>query len=685
MPEPIQRGHRYIPGLDGIRALAVLAVIGYHVNLPPARGGLLGVGVFFTLSGYLITDLLLSHWERNGDLGLRIFWLRRARRLLPALVLMLAVVSVWVGLFHAGQLGDVRKQVIASALYVSNWWTIAEHGSYFARFAPPLPLDHLWSLAIEEQFYLVWPWLLLIGVWITRNNLRLATFTLLAAAASAVAMGLLYAPGYDPTRVYEGTDTRAFGLLVGAALAIVWPSGHLSSAVRPAFRNLLDAGGIVGLAGIAALVWTTDSYSPFLYPAGFVLLSLATTALVGAVAHPASRVGALLGWGPLRWIGVRSYGIYLWHWPIIVLTKPTAGEVVWWRTALQVAATFVVAGLSWRYVEEPIRRGALGRIWQRVHAEGGGPVLPRRVWIASGALLAATVLPISGLSGILPVASTGTGQSARAAKLPGEPEDRSLNGRPVANTERADRTSCRSVVYIGGSTSESEVSPEFIPDPARRLPGRLQDVGVKSINVQVSGARSIVETYQDEPNAASVARRIAGDGFRGCWVLDLGTNDSANIAAGSPVGEEARISRMMSIIGRQRVLWLDAVSLRQSGPYANAMMRRWNKTLVSACAEYPSLRVFDWAALVKRGWFTSDGVHYGSLGSEKRAHLTSRALVTAFPANGGRSNHCVVRLLGRYRKAYSIRQVSPAESSLSNSPSPLLFTAWSICARIESS
>ena len=163
MPRPLQSDRRYVPGLDGIRALAVVCVIAYHLNAPWAKGGMLGVGVFFTLSGYLITDLLLSHWRRHGDLGLAVFWLRRARRLLPALFLMLAIVSVWVALFDASQLAAVRRQVFAAALYFGNWSTIAQHGSYFSRFAAPLPLDHLWSLAIEEQFYLVWPWLLLLG------------------------------------------------------------------------------------------------------------------------------------------------------------------------------------------------------------------------------------------------------------------------------------------------------------------------------------------------------------------------------------------------------------------------------------------------------------------------------------------------------------------------------------------
>src|ERR687894_2608400 len=371
MPEPVERAQRYMPGLDGLRALAVLAVIAYHLQPGWAQGGLLGVGVFFTLSGYLITDLLLGQRDAVGHLRLGNFWLRRARRLLPALFLMLAVVVAWVTLLDRSQLPALRGDVIAAVAYVSNWWNIIREASYFARFGPPPPLEHLWTLAVEEQFYLVWPLLLWLGLRYARGRYRLAGLTLAVAAVSAVAMALLYQPGVDPTRVYEGTDTRAFGLLLGAALAMVWPSRRLRADLALRRRLLLDVAGAVGLVVIALLIWRTDQYSPSLYRGGIVLLSVGTVLVVAALAHPASWLGPALGWAPLRWLGVRSYGIYLWHFPIIALTTPTVQrEANLPLEILQVGATIAVAALSWRFVEEPIRRGALGQVWAQVRSGG---------------------------------------------------------------------------------------------------------------------------------------------------------------------------------------------------------------------------------------------------------------------------------------------------------------------------
>jgi peptidoglycan/LPS O-acetylase OafA/YrhL len=649
VPRPIQQGQRYIPGLDGLRALAVMAVIVYHLNFGWAQGGMLGVGVFFTLSGYLITDLLLGHWYRHGDLGLGQFWLRRARRLLPALFVMLIVVSVYVALFDASQLAAVRRQVVAASLYFSNWSTIAQHGSYFARFAAPLPLDHLWSLAIEEQFYLLWPWLILAGIWLVRTRVGLAVLTIVAAGLSAYVMGHLYRAGYDPTRAYEGTDTRALGLLIGAALAMVWPSRDVRAGTTPALAKALDILGIVGLVTIVLLIARTTPFSSFLYPTGFILLSLATAAVVAAVVNPTSKLGPIVGCRPMRWVGVRSYGIYLWQWPIIVLANPKQLPFSWPRAILEVGATFVIAALSWRFIEEPIRRGGLGRRWRQARSQAGRLRARRQRTALSGATVAAVAVAVIALAGALPVASTGLGSAGATRRLHTVPAPLLVRStlphhkRAAAPVKLPTKSSCRSVVYIGDSTSEGEISTDYIPNGRLRLPAQLADVGVQTTIPEISGARSIIETFQGHPNAATVAQQHVAAGFRGCWILALGTNEVDNVHDGGP-GYDTRINRMMSIIGGQPVMWIDAITLLPSdNPYSEDGMQRWNHALLNSCSRYPNMRIFDWASYAKPKWFISDGIHYYSPGYVARSHDIAKGLAHAFPQGRPPSASCAVR------------------------------------------
>ena len=256
MPEPVKHDRRYMPGLDGLRAVAVIGVMLYHLKFGWAEGGLLGVGVFFTLSGYLITDILLNQ-VKEGGMKLKSFWLARARRLLPALFLMLIVVTAWVTVIGPHQPADFRTAALSAAAYVNNWWLIFHHVSYFERFAPPSPLNHLWTLSVEEQFYILWPFLLMAGLRFvpelkntTGVRPRLAGVTLIAALCSGILMAVLYHPSLDPSRVYYGTDTRALELLLGAALAMVWPSRRLHARIAPRARWMIEAAGVAGLVVI---------------------------------------------------------------------------------------------------------------------------------------------------------------------------------------------------------------------------------------------------------------------------------------------------------------------------------------------------------------------------------------------------------------------------------------------------
>ncbi|QOX65777.1 acetyltransferase [Anoxybacterium hadale] len=347
-----------MPGLDGLRALAVFAVIAYHLDLSWAPGGLLGVSLFFVLSGYLITNILMKQWERTGTIDLKDFWIRRARRLLPALFVMLTGVILWAAFFSSERLADLLQEVLAAAFYTSNWYLIFHQVSYFESFGPPSPLGHLWSLAVEEQFYLFWPLLLGLGLRCTRQRKWIIGGTAVIALASAAAMALIYMPGHDPSRVYYGTDTRAFGLLVGAVLAMVWPSGQTGELTAKK-RLALETTGSMGLLVVILMIITTNQYQTSLYQGGLLIFSAAAACAVAALAHPGTGLGRLLGWRPLRWLGECSYGIYLWHYPVIVLTSPlinTEGPDLLLQLR-QIALSIFLAVLSRYLVEDPIRYG----------------------------------------------------------------------------------------------------------------------------------------------------------------------------------------------------------------------------------------------------------------------------------------------------------------------------------------
>jgi peptidoglycan/LPS O-acetylase OafA/YrhL len=360
-----ERRLSYQPALDGIRALAVAAVLAFHAGLPWARGGFLGVDAFFVLSGYLITSLLLLEWRARGAIALSAFWARRARRLLPALFLMLIGVGGYALVFAAPQEIDrLRGDALATLGYVANWRPLFIEQSYFDQFSVPSPLRHTWSLAIEEQWYAFWPLLLLVLLRLARVSLgKLLAISLVMIAGSAFLMGWLFDPGTDPSRVYYGTDTRAQSLLMGAALAmLLLRRGPLRS--RPA-RHTLQIAALVCAAGLGWVWTTTSGDSVFLYRGGFLLLALAVAVVIAASVQPESGpIGRILSLPPLRALGLISYGVYLWHWPVyLVLTPDRTGWDGYGLFAVRVLATLTIAVVSYHLVEMPIRRGAF-RQWK---------------------------------------------------------------------------------------------------------------------------------------------------------------------------------------------------------------------------------------------------------------------------------------------------------------------------------
>jgi peptidoglycan/LPS O-acetylase OafA/YrhL len=649
LPRPVDHRTTYVPGLDGIRALAVIAVLGYHFAIPQMSGGLLGVSIFFTLSGFLITSILVSTWERTGGLELRRFWLHRARRLLPALVVVLVVVLAVTAITDAGALPTRWGETVSAIFYVNNWATIASDGSYFDYFVGPQPLEHLWSLSIEEQFYLVWPLLLLLLLSRLAGRLiDVAKVTGLLAVASFVLMAILAHPGLDNTRAYEGTDTRVGELLVGAALALVYRPSRIRELPPTGVRIAVDG---VGLAALGVMLWmivSTSFYSPSLYRGGFLLLALATALVVAVVSYPGSRLGSALGIGPLRWVGERSYGIYLWHMPVVAFTPPSLLDGVSVPlVGLQVTLTLALAALSWRLLEDPIRQRGFVEAFRRPIASPSpmraAPTLARGT-LAFSAAAVVTLTSCSFIVGSHEEVASGATVSPDDPPLPPKVERSDEEQSPEDSPPVSNRweTSCQSVVHVGDSTSIGLMDPEYGLRRRERIDAQYRKVGVEDVDTDILGARSIVERYKDQPNAAEATASRMDEGYDGCWVFAMGTNEVANQAVGGVVGLPDRIDMLMEEIDGQPAMWLTVKSRLASGPWANDEMAKWNDALRDACETYPNLRVYDWASEVHDGWYIPDGIHFTTPGYVERAQRTARTLAVAYPSDGEPSEDCFV-------------------------------------------
>jgi peptidoglycan/LPS O-acetylase OafA/YrhL len=366
-----------VRGLDGLRAIAVVAVLLYHADVGSVPGGFLGVDIFFVLSGYLITSLLLREWKDTGGLSFGRFYLARGRRLLPGLIGLLVGTAAAVLIFAPDAVTALRKALIPSAFYFSNWSAIYSHTSYFEQTGRPPLLLHLWSLAVEEQYYLIWPVVVLLILRKFRGQDGVRVVRKLAIWGALLSTGwmayLSVRHGFpvpnDPSRVYYGSDTHAGGLLLGSALACAWPLGALPKLVRYE-RTIFD---VTGLAALGGLIWAchvTSEYSTWLYRGEFLLFSFMAVIVVAVIAHPETMLGRALSVQPLRWIGERSYGLYLWHWPVFQLTRPNLdiGLTGTPNLLLRLVITGVLAELSWRFIEMPVRHGALQRLGAAVRA-----------------------------------------------------------------------------------------------------------------------------------------------------------------------------------------------------------------------------------------------------------------------------------------------------------------------------
>ena len=358
-----QRGIKYIPAIDGLRAVAVIAVMLYHLGVPWIPGGFLGVDLFFVISGYVITRLLLDSIHRSGGLDLRAFYKSRLRRLLPPLAFMIITTTLFIGVWAPDTIKRLLTDTPFALTGLMNWWLVFRHQDYFETIGRPPLLQHTWSLGVEAQFYLIWPLILLLV-------LRQLGRKIIPAAALFIAIGsgaalLLVSLTIDSnssqgvSHVYFGTDTHSIGLFLGAALAVNWIPQNLKQDIAKRAQDVIDGIGVFGFLGLLASFLFIDETNSTLYKIAFPLAGIFGCAIIMSIVHPASRFAPLLQSKAILWIGERSYAIYLWHWIIFQVTRPTVdlAGASWALYALRILIVFALADISLRWVELPFRNG----------------------------------------------------------------------------------------------------------------------------------------------------------------------------------------------------------------------------------------------------------------------------------------------------------------------------------------
>ena len=409
------RGIQYIPAIDGLRALAVIAVMLYHLGFTWIPGGFLGVDLFFVISGYVITRLLLDSIEQSGGLDLRGFYLARARRLLPALIFTVTTTTIAIGIWAPDTIKRLLTDMPFSLTGTMNWRLVARHQDYFESIGRPPLLQHTWSLAVEAQFYLLWP-LILYFILKRLGKKRIPIAALVIATASGVALlfvsfSLDASNASKVSHVYFGTDTHSIGLFLGAALAVSWIPQNFTTNVSKKAQDFIDGIGVFGFIGIIATFLLIDETKPTLYKIAFPLAGIFGASIIMSVVHPASRFAPILQNPIFVWIGQRSYAMYLWHWIIFQVTRPSvdlAGQM-WALYALRILIVFALADISLRYVEQPIRRGAL-KLWLK-----GLKYRTKKERSRQTRTFAAVFVVVLALAAIVSVRAVSIGDEQRAA------------------------------------------------------------------------------------------------------------------------------------------------------------------------------------------------------------------------------------------------------------------------------
>ncbi|KGN36723.1 acyltransferase family protein [Knoellia subterranea] len=610
-----------LPGLDGLRAIAILAVLAFHLDPRWLPGGFLGVDVFFVISGFLITTLLVRERASEGRIDLRGFWTRRARRLLPALLVLVPSVILLARLVETDLLVGIGRQAIGALTFTSNWLEIGAGSDYFHSTSPQL-LMNLWSLAVEEQFYLVWPLVAIGLMFFVRSSRARAGIAVALALGSAVLMASRYDPELGATRVYYGTDTHLMGLMLGAALAFAWAAPHRAWTSTDLWQRLrvpVVAGAAIVLAALVALL---DESTPLTFRGGILLASLATTVLVLGVVERPSPLRSALDLPVLRWIGERSYGLYLWHWPVILIVEADlswasrgADDYVWSRLWC-VVVTAAIADLSYRFIETPVRRrGFRGTGRHILHViRWSGTRTARAVWASVAVLaIALTAVMVTAPSRTRVQELLDANAAAATATIPtAAPSTPTPTGASATKGATPPATSTQPAT-TGGKPATGGQSWAMPTGAEIDAYGDSMMVGsLHALRYYFPGIRIDARSNRQWSEGLKVVQ-ARGNGNRRAVVLALGTNAGTDLD---------RARQVLDALGPQRMVVIVTLHGRINRIASD------NAKLRELVAGRDNVALADWdAALVDTtGQLQSDGMHP----SLKGAHLYSKTIRQAF-------------------------------------------------------
>ncbi|ALO05546.1 acyltransferase [Lactiplantibacillus paraplantarum] len=629
---------RYITGFDGIRTLAVLGVIIYHLMPASLQGGYLGVPIFFVVSGYLITDILLQDILTRGHVRIWRFLGHRMRRLYPAFVTMLLGTTAYITLFQRSLLTNIRATVLTNLVYVYNWFEINHGQSYFDRFNGESPFTHLWSLSIEGQYYLFWPLVIGILMVIFKKRSRIFWFMMIAAGISAITMAMLYDPA-NTNRVYYGTDTRMFAILLGSGLAFIWPSRELSADIANVNRVTLD---ILGGASLVAIIWMffqMSGQSDFTYRGGMLLFTILSTVLVATVAHPASHLNRVLTNPLFKYVGQRSYGIYLYQFPVMIFYETKVkniGDHLLLNSLIEVALILVVTELSYRFIENPMRHYDYSRLFIDFKDFLRRPKFNR---VTTAIVALTTVLFV--------ITAVGFVQQPSKAEANKKTE---LQKTIAANSKAADKKNAAALkrqkaAQAAAASSKKVATEKMQTKQAEAKLNSKQKQVAKDYDLKPQVVLAMADTdltaigdsvlldfssdLQDVIPGAVVQGRVGRQVTEVPGIINslksqgqLAHNVLLNIGTNGTITND-QAEQVVKLIGKDRqIFWVTAHVPTQS------WQNQVNAQIAKTAKQHANVHVIDWhgRAQNQSGWFAADNVHPNPTGNRQLTNLIANRI-----------------------------------------------------------